>query len=123
MSQEHSFDYEYSARQQAEVRKIRAKYLPEHADTLVALRLSHAHSEKKGSTYSLIIGISGLMILGGGMSLIMVGNLIALGVVTGIAGLTLLSAAYPIYQHITKAERKRIAPEIIRLTEQLLDRQ
>lgn len=62
------------------------------------------------------------MILGGGMSLIMVGNLIALGVVTGIAGLALLSAAYPIYQHITKAERKRIAPEIIRLTEQLLDR-
>ena len=62
------------------------------------------------------------MILGGGMSLIMVGNLIALGVVTGIAGMALLSAAYPIYQHITKAERKRIAPEIIRLTEQLLDR-
>ena len=62
------------------------------------------------------------MILGGGMSLIMIGNLIALGVVTGIAGLALLSAAYPIYQHITKAERKRIAPEIIRLTEQLLDR-
>ena len=122
MSQEHSFDYEYSARQQAEVRKIRAKYLPEHADTLETLRRLDAHAEKKGSTYSLIIGISGLMILGGGMSLIMVGNLIALGVVTGIAGLALLSAAYPIYQHITKAERKRIAPEIIRLTEQLLDR-
>ena len=89
MSQEHSFDYEYSARQQAEVRKIRAKYLPEHADTLETLRRLDAHSEKKGSTYSLIIGISGLMILGGGMSLIMVGNLIALGVVTGIAGLAL----------------------------------
>ena len=72
MSQEHSFDYEYSARQQAEVRKIRAKYLPEHADTLETLRRLDAHSEKKGSTYSLIIGISGLMILGGGMSLIMV---------------------------------------------------
>lgn len=47
MSQEHSFDYEYSARQQAEVRKIRAKYLPEHADTLETLRRLDAHSEKR----------------------------------------------------------------------------
>ncbi|MCI5752350.1 MAG: hypothetical protein MR038_07730 [Oscillospiraceae bacterium] len=31
-----------------------------------------------------------------------------------------VSAAYPLYSHVTKKEREKIAPEMIRLTDELM---
>ena len=42
------------------------------------------------------------------------------GVVIGLIGMAVLAAAYPIYQKTLKKEREKIAPEIIRLTDELL---
>ena len=44
----------------------------------------------------------------------------AIGVGTGFVGILLIALAYPAYMHITKKERERIAPEIIRLTDELM---
>jgi hypothetical protein len=41
------------------------------------------------------------------------------GVILGISGMVILGAAYPLYSKITKSERERIAPEILRLTEEM----
>ena len=49
----------------------------------------------------------------GGMAML-VGSLI------GIVGIVLISVAYPIYNCIIKKERKKIAPKIIRLTDELM---
>ena len=38
----------------------------------------------------------------------------------GLIGIAILSAAYPLYRRIVKKERERIAPEIIRLTDELM---
>ena len=43
-----------------------------------------------------------------------------LGIFVGIVGIVLISLAYPTYNHILKKERKRIAPEIIRLSGELM---
>ena len=45
---------------------------------------------------------------------------LALGILTGAAGLALVALAYPVYHRVLKRERARIAPEILRLTEELL---
>ena len=59
--------------------------------------------------------------MGFGMSCCMVmTNLFVLGIITGIIGIAAVAAAYPIYNYVTKKEREKIAPEIIRLTDELM---
>ena len=43
-----------------------------------------------------------------------------LGIIIGIIGIVLVCVAYPIYNRIVKKEREKIAPEIIRLTDELI---
>ena len=43
-----------------------------------------------------------------------------IGILIGIIGIVLVSVAYPIYNSIIKKEREKIAPEIIRLTDELM---
>ena len=45
---------------------------------------------------------------------------IIVGVIIGVFGGLLASLAYPAYNAIVKARRKKIAPEIIRLTDELM---
>ena len=47
------------------------------------------------------------------------GSLFLPGIVIGCVGLAGVTATYPIYNHIVKQEREKIAPEILRLTEEL----
>ena len=42
------------------------------------------------------------------------------GIIVGVVGGVLASLAYPIYNAIVKAKRKKLAPEIIRLTDELM---
>lgn len=47
-------------------------------------------------------------------------NYFVLGVIAAIIGLMGIELAYPLYSHITKKERERLAPKILRLTEELM---
>ena len=115
------FQYTYSAPQQQEVRKIREKYLPREESKLDQLRRLDESVAKKGTALSLVTGVLSALILGVGMCCCMVwgGWLFALGIVIGVAGIAGVSMAYPLYTTVTKRERERIAPEILRLTEEL----
>lgn len=42
------------------------------------------------------------------------------GVVIGVVGMVLVALAHPVYNRILKKERQRIAPEILRLSDELL---
>ena len=44
----------------------------------------------------------------------------AAGILVGIPGLALVILACPLYHWVLRRERSRIAPEILRLTEELL---
>ena len=44
----------------------------------------------------------------------------AIGIVTGLAGIILIAIAYPVYSRTLQKEREKIAPEILRLSEELL---
>ena len=60
--------------------------------------------------------------MGTRMSLCMVwaGSMFLPGIAIGIVGIVLVSISYPVYNKIVKKEREKIAPEIIRLTEELM---
>ena len=122
MEENKSFHYAYSARQQEEVKRIRNKYLPKEEDKMAQLRRLDASAAKKGTTAALVVGILGCLLLGTGMSCTMVfgGQWFLPGIVIGLVGLAATTAAFPLFLHITKKERARLAPEILRLTEELL---
>ena len=117
-----SFHYTYSAPQQEEIKRIRAKYAPREEDKMVTLRRLDESATRKGTMVSLVAGILGALVMGGGMSCIMVwgGALFVPGLILGILGIAGVIAAWPLYQHITQKERQRIAPEVLRLTDELL---
>ena len=121
MAKKEIFEYTYSASRQSEVRKIREKYLPWEVTKLDQLRALDAGVTKRGTAISLIHGIAYALVLGMEMSCCMVwaGKLFLPGVLIGCIGLAGVAATYPIYNRIVKQDRERIAPEILRLTEEL----
>lgn len=127
-----TFNYTYSAKEQEEIKAIRKKYKThsESEDKMAQLRRLDSTVTKKATTVSLVFGVIGAIVMGAGMSLTMtdVGKIIGLfdgvamlvGILIGIVGILLVCLAYPIYNHIVKKEREKIAPEMIRLTDELM---
>lgn len=123
----HSFEYTYRAERQAEIEAIRKKYLPKEEDKMEQLRRLHSIPTQKAQAASIAIGVLGTLILGTGMSLCMTELGAALGqpamvtgILVGILGLIMVALAYPLFNYVLQKERKRIAPEILRLSEELL---
>ena len=119
-----SFNYTYSASQQQEIKKIREKYAPptREEDNMEKLRRLDASAAKPGTIVSLIVGIIGTLLLGVGMCCTMVWseNLFIPGIIIGVIGIACVIASYPIYNALTKKQREKIAPEIMRLTDELM---
>lgn len=124
------FKYTYSAKEQDEIRRIRQKYQPSEEDGMSRLRKLDAKVSQKATVVSLVFGIFGALIMGTGMSLVMTefGALLGLthvtkmvvGIIIGLIGLVMVVLAYPVYNRVLKKERERIAPEILRLSEELM---
>lgn len=115
-----SFAYTYSAKQQEEIKSIREKYVPREESKMEQLLRLDADVTKKGTLFSLIIGILSALILGIGMCFCLVWNQFIPGIIICVIGIAGIAMAYPVYMHITEKERERIAPEIIRLTDELM---
>jgi hypothetical protein len=129
---QNGFSYTYSAKEQAELKRIRDKYTAptEAEDKMARLRRLDASVTNTAQAVALVFGVIGTLILGFGMSLIMteLGEALGIsgdaamiiGITVGVAGGILASLAYPIYNAIVKAKRKKLASEIIRLTDELM---
>ena len=123
-----TFTYTYSAQQQEEIKNIRKKYLAPEEDKMERLRKLHDSATQKAQVWSLVLGIVGALIMGSGMSLVMtdidemigLSNALIPGIVIGVIGMIPVILAYPTYNRVLKKERERIAPEILRLTDELM---
>ena len=130
--EQNGFTYTYSAKEQAELKHIRDKYTAptEVEDKMTRLRRLDASVTNTAQAVALVFGVIGTLIFGFGMSLVMTelaeslgisGDVaMVIGIIVGIVGGILASLAYPIYNAIVKAKRKKLAPEIIRLTDELM---
>ena len=126
------FSYSYSAKEQEELKRIREKYTAPTGteDKMTRLRRLDASVTNTAQAVALVLGIIGALILGLGMSLVMSelpvhmgisGDMaMPIGILVGVIGSVLISLAYPVYNAIVKAKRKRLAPEILRLADELM---
>ncbi len=132
---EHSekFEFTYSAAQQAEINSIRKKYLTdapaEEVDKMEQLRRLDADVTKRAMIPSLTLGILGTLVMGLGMSLVMTDlkgllgayadQALLIGILIGFVGMAGCICAYPLYSCILARQRKKIAPQILKLAEEL----
>ena len=108
--------------------KIRSAYVEKEATELDALRLLDTKVKRPARLFSYIFGSFSALVMGAGMSLVMtelpkalgMGDATVPGIVIGVIGMTLAALAYPVYLQVMKKEREKVAPEIIRLSDELM---
>lgn len=117
-----TFTYNYSSSQQAEIRSIREKYVPKEENKMEQLRRLDESATKPGMIAALAVGILSALVLGVGMCCTMVwaGQWFIPGIIIGVVGILGVISAYPLYSRITKKCRERIAPDILRITDELM---
>lgn len=109
-----------------EVKNIREKYVHGKKNTenkISTLRNLDARTERPGKIAAFSVGILSVVIFGFGMCCTMVwaDRFFALGIVVGIAGLAGIAAAYPIYVRITKKQREKIADEVLKIADDIIE--
>ena len=115
-----TFTYTYSAKQQDEIKNIRQKYAPREEDKMEQLRRLDQSVTQSGMIAGLVVGIIGSLLLGTGMACILEWDFSILGIAVGIIGMIGMALAYPIYTIITKKRREKLAPQIIQLSDELM---
>ena len=119
--QDQSFHYTYSAKQKEEIDGIRQKYLPRTEDKMEQLRRLDRSTETLGMVAALAVGVTGTLVFGLGMCCVTVwGNsLFVLGIPVGLIGIAGMAAAFPLYTWLTRARSAKIAPEILKLADEV----
>ena len=117
------FSYTYSARQQEDVQAIRQKYLPKEEDKMVQLRKLDRNVTLYSTIPAVLLGIIGALLLGIGICCVTIASWSAYfipGIVTGIIGLLIMVLAYPLYIIVLKRKQAEAAPQILRLSEEIM---
>ena len=110
------------------VQKIRTQYTEKESTALDELKALDAKVKRPANVFAYIFGSLGAMVMGAGMSLVMtdIGATIGLenamvpGIAIGIVGMAMALLTYPIYKKILNARKKKYAPEILKLSEKIM---
>jgi Flp pilus assembly protein TadB len=116
-----SFTYNYSAERQSEIEAIRKKYLPqaEQESKLEQLRKLDASLTTTAFIVSMAVGIASALVFGVGMCCFLVWSLWVPGALLCVAGVIGMLVAPVLYRRLVEKRKQEIAPEILRLTEEL----
>lgn len=116
-----TFAYTYSSKQQEEVRSIREKYIPKEEDKMAQLRKLDESATRPGTYIAITVGFISTLIFGVGLCCVMVWkDYFVIGIIIGMIGMIGIASAYPLFHKITKKQREKLAPEIIKLTDELM---
>lgn len=129
MSNENNFSYTYSAKENQAVLDIRSKYTEKQHSELEALKALDIKVKRPANVFAYVYGSISAIIMGSGMSLVMtdIGTILGLsstmlpGIVIGIVGLGMALTTYPIYKGILTSRKKKYGPEILALSEKLMN--
>ena len=119
-----NFEYSYSAERQSEIDAIRKKYLPreEQESKMEQLRKLDASVGTRALIASMALGILSALVFGVGMCCFLVWSLWLLGALLCVIGVIGMLVAPWLYRRLVEKRKAEIAPEILRLTEELSQR-
>ena len=106
------------------VEQIRTKYTEKQHSQLDELKALDKKVSAPAEIFAYSFGIIGALVLGAGMSFAMkvIGDSMAMGIVIGLLGILMVSVNYPIYKKLLASRRKKYAPEIMKLSDELLNK-
>lgn len=126
MSENNSFSYKYSASEQDEIEKIVKKYRPadDRSSKINQIRKLDKSVNTFATMASILFGLVGMLILGFGMSCILVweNTLFGLGIICGIVGIAMMALNPTVNGIILEKRRAKIAPKILELSEEILQK-
>ena len=112
------------------VQKIRTQYTEVGHTELDELKALDARVKKSANVFACTYGAAGAIVMGAGMSLVMtdIGAMIGLaaamvpGIAIGVVGMGMVLTAYPAYKKILDRRKKKYAPQIMALSEKLMQK-
>lgn len=112
------------------VEKIRTQYTEKEHSQLDTLKALDKKVQKPAVVFAWIFGTVSAIVMGAGMSLVMtdIGATLGLasamtgGIVTGIIGMAMAIANYPIYKHLLDGRKKKYSAEILKLSEKIMNK-
>jgi len=110
------------------VQKIRTQYTEKQYTELDELKALDAKVKRPANTFAYIFGSLSAIIMGAGMSLVMtdVGTVIGItgmvpGIAIGVVGVGMVLCTYPIYKRILSTRKKKFAPQIMKLSDKIMN--
>lgn len=112
-----------------QVQKIRTQYVGRESSALDSLKALDKKVKAPANAFAWVFGCVSALVMGAGMSLVMtdISGFIGLsapmlpGIVTGIIGIIMAAANYPIYSRMLRSRRKKYADEIIALSDSVMN--
>ena len=112
------------------VQKIRTQYTQNQHTELEELKALDAKVKRPANVFAYTYGSTGAIVMGAGMSLVMtdIGAVIGLtatmvpGIAVGVAGMAMALTTYPIYKKMLASRKKKYAPQILAMSEKLMEK-
>ena len=122
MENNQPFTYNYSSARNREVERIRKKYLPKEESKIELLKKLDNRAQTAGTVEALVIGIIGCLIFGIGMcfGLDVFAGGDWLTVIFCVIGVLAMLPAYPLCRYLSKKTKEKLAPQILRLSEEII---
>ena len=115
------------------VQKIRTQYMEKDnaQKELDLLRELDAEVKRPANIFGYVFGSVSAVIMGAGMSLVMtdigsalgLDNVMAVGIIIGIAGMLMAIVNYPIYKSILASRKEKYAERILNLSEKIMGKE
>ena len=113
-------EYTATNNDRSTAQNIRNQYVDQKETKINQLKKLDSKVKAPGKVVACILGVVGSLLMGTGMSFIMVWRVMQTGLILGIPGMLIGLLAYPAYQLITSKRKKKYAEEIFRLTEEVM---
>ena len=110
------YTYQATERDQKRAESIRRQYVSREENKMEQLQKLDSKVKLPGKIVGGILGVIGALIMGTGMSLVMVWGNMTMGLAFSIPGLAVLLLAFLVCYLITGSRKKKYADKIIRLS-------
>ena len=112
--------YQASEREQRKAQGIRRQYVSREENKMEQLQKLDSKVKLPGKIVGSILGVIGALVMGAGMSLVMVWGNMTMGLALSIPGLAVLLLGFLAYYLITGSRKKKYAAEIMRLSSDVM---
>ena len=131
MNENNKFEYTYTAPTESErktAEEIRRRYQPRECCETNLTRLKKLDSKVRSipMMVGLTLGVIGTLMFGGGMAIVLerlFAHYLLIGVCVSAVGILPIALAYPVYGKVSKACKEKYGAEILRLSEEILNRE